>query len=97
MNTVNMYVGLIPIVCRQYSGIGAIQKGGIQEYVNSLKSIMIEYLVTFQESSQSIQVVSKLITEIIGLVMPSFFRTNKPGGLDQNTTAIESNDSYYFF
>jgi hypothetical protein len=57
---------------------------------------MIQYMVTFQGVASDQRDVSGMITQIIGIVMPSFFG-GKQGILETNAVSIESNDSYYFF
>ena len=89
ISTVNMYIGLIPLLCKSYSGNSSA-------YVDYLKSIMIQYMVTFQGIASDCRDVSGMITQIIGIVMPSFFG-GKQGMIETNAVSIESNDSYYFF
>ncbi len=50
-----MYVGLIPILCKSYTGNSSA-------YIDFLKSIMIQYMVTFQGIASEYREVSGMIT-----------------------------------
>lgn len=87
INTLLMYVALIPFLCKQFQELLITNQSLKQNptlvqhchtYLSFLKSILLSFMVSFQSLSLHHPNISTLISTTVNLVMPTFFPANKP-------------------